>query len=154
MDQTFTFTVNGKARSVTTDPERSLLEVLREEFQITGPKYGCGEGQCRACTVLVNGESITSCVTPVSSVDKHDIVTIEGLTKGDKLHPVQEQFIAHDALQCGFCTPGMIMSCAALLEKNKTPSLDDVKTAVSGNLCRCGTYPKIFDAVLAASKQA
>src|SRR2546426_8163043 len=103
MDQTFSFTVNGKVRSVTTDPERSLLEVLREEFQMTGPKYGCGEGQCRACTVLLNGKSIPSCTTSVSEANKKEILTIEGLANGDKLHPVQEAFLAEGAFQCGYC---------------------------------------------------
>src|SRR5438093_653297 len=107
MEKTFTFIVNGKARTITTDPDRPLLEVLREELRLTGTKYGCGEGQCRACTVLINGKSTASCITSVADADKKTILTIEGLVKGDTLHPVQEAFLAEAAFQCGYCTPGM-----------------------------------------------
>src|ERR1041384_875575 len=109
MDSSFTFTVNGKSRTVTTDPQRSLLDVLRENLQLTGAKYGCGEGQCRACTVLLDGKSVPSCMTSVGDAEGRKIVTIEGLANGDKLHPVQEAFLAAGAFQCGYCTAGMIM---------------------------------------------
>src|SRR5215211_5239157 len=109
MANTITFTVNGKPRTITTDPKRTLLEVLREDLKLTGTKYGCGDGQCRACTVLLNNKSVPSCITPISDADKQAIVTIEGLAKGDKLHPVQEAFLNAGAFQCGYCTPGMIM---------------------------------------------
>src|SRR2546429_6585072 len=123
MERTITFTVNGQGRSVRTDPERSLLEVLREELHLTGTKYGCGEGQCRACTVLVGGKSVVSCMTPVADADHQSILTIEGLTTGDKLHPVQEAFLAEGAFQCGYCTPGMIMGMAGLM--NEKPRLTE-----------------------------
>src|SRR5512142_2836996 len=108
MNAEFTFTVNGQPRTVTTDPKRPLLDVLREDLQLTGTKYGCGEGQCRACTVLVNGKPVASCVTPVSEADKQSILTIEGLAQGDQLHPLQQAFLVEGAYQCGYCTPGMI----------------------------------------------
>ena len=114
MDAKIVFTVNGKSRTVTTDPGRSLLEVLREDLQLTGTKYGCGEGQCRACTVLINGESAASCLTNIGDVDKAEIVTIEGLADGDRLHPIQEAFLAEGAFQCGYCTAGMIMGVAGI----------------------------------------
>src|SRR4051794_13148692 len=122
MTATFTLNVNGQSRTVTTDPERPLLDVLREEFQLTGTKYGCGEGQCRACTVLLNGKSIASCMTSVSDADKKRVTTIEGLAKEDKLHPVQEAFLAEGAFQCGYCTSGMIMGVVGLLNENAKPS--------------------------------
>src|SRR5436190_302359 len=146
--------VNGSDKSVEVEPRTTLAEALRINLDMTGTKVVCDRGACSACTVYIDGTPMLSCMTLAVECVGKKITTIEGLAQGDKLHPVQEQFIAHDALQCGFCTPGMIMSCAALLERNKNPSLDDVKTAVSGNLCRCGTYPKIFDAVLEASKHA
>src|SRR6188768_3268066 len=109
MDRTFRFTVNGQAKSITTDSNRPLLDVLREDLHLTGAKYGCGEGQCRACTVLLNGKSVPACLTPISDADKQTILTIEGLSDGDKLHPVQEAFLSESAFQCGYCTAGMIM---------------------------------------------
>src|SRR5258708_39098320 len=109
MEKTITFSVNGQTRTITTDPERSLLDVLREDLLLTGTKYGCGEGQCRACTVLADGKSIASCITPVSEVEKQSILTIEGLSKGEQLHPVQEAFLAEGAFQCGYCTAGLFL---------------------------------------------
>src|SRR5882762_8476370 len=117
MERTVTFTVNGQARSVTTDPNRPLLDVLREDLHLTGTKYGCGEGQCRACTVLLDGKSIASCLMPISDADKLTILTIEGLSNGDKLHPVQEVFLTEGAFQCGYCTAGMIVGLAGLLKE-------------------------------------
>src|SRR5438046_5918086 len=117
MEKTFAFTVNGQARTVTTDPERPLLEVLREELRLTWTKYGCGEGQCRACSVLINGKSAAACITPISSVDKQSVLTIEGLATGSKLHPIQEAFLAESAFQCGYCTAGMIIGAVGLLKE-------------------------------------
>jgi len=145
--------VNAADKSVDVEPRTTLAEALRINLDMTGTKVVCDRGACSACTVYIDGTPMLSCMTLAVDCKGRKITTIEGLAQGEKLHPVQEQFIAHDALQCGFCTPGMIMSCAALLEKNKNPTLDDVKQACSGNLCRCGTYPKVFDATLAAAKQ-
>jgi aerobic-type carbon monoxide dehydrogenase small subunit (CoxS/CutS family) len=147
MDSTITFTVNGQTRTVTTDPQRPLLEVLREELKLTGTKYGCGEGQCRACTVLLNGKSVASCVTPVGDADKKDVLTIEGLAKGSQLHPVQEAFLAEGAFQCGYCTPGMIMGVVGLLRENPKPTEADIKTRMQRQLCRCCSYPNLLKAI-------
>jgi carbon-monoxide dehydrogenase small subunit len=147
MDVTVNFTVNGKKKTVTTDPGRSLLEVLREELDLTGTKYGCGEGRCGACTVIMDGERVLSCVMPVAQADKKSITTIEGLADGDSLHPVQEAFLAEGAMQCGYCTPGMIMTAVALLEKNPHPTDEEITTAMNVNMCRCNGYTKILNAV-------
>jgi aerobic-type carbon monoxide dehydrogenase small subunit (CoxS/CutS family) len=147
-----TLKINGADKKATVEPRTTLAETLRHHLDLTGTKIVCDRGACSACTVWIDGTPVNSCMTLAIDAQGKDIRTIEGLAVGDTLHPVQEQFIEHDAMQCGFCTPGMIMSCAALLERNKNPSLDDVKTATSGNLCRCGTYPKVFDATLAAAK--
>jgi aerobic-type carbon monoxide dehydrogenase small subunit (CoxS/CutS family) len=151
MDSTITFTVNGKSRTVTTDPQRPLLDVLREELKLTGAKYGCGEGQCRACTVLVNGKSVAACITPVADADKQEVLTIEGLAKGDRLHPVQEAFLVEGAFQCGYCTSGMIMGAVALLRENPSPSEDDIKTTMQRHLCRCCEYPTLVKAIRRAT---
>ena len=151
MDTTYSLTVNGQRHTVTTDAERSLLHLLREEFRLTGPKYGCGEGQCRACTVLLNGQSVASCITPVGDADKQEILTIEGLAKGSQLHPVQEAFLAEGAFQCGYCTPGMIMGAVALLRQNLKPTEDDIKTGMQKHLCRCCDYPRLIKAIRRAA---
>src|SRR5689334_2968762 len=148
-----TLNINGQDKKLQVEPRTTLAEALRGKMDMTGTKVVCDRGACSACTVHVDGTPVCSCMTLAVSVQGKKIRTIEGLANGDQLHPVQEQFIEHDAMQCGFCTPGMIMSCAALLERNKNPDINDVRTAVSGNLCRCGTYPKVFDATLAAAKQ-
>lgn len=148
------FTVNGKARTVTTDPGRSLLEVLREDLQLTGTKYGCGEGQCRACTVLVNGESTPSCITSIGDVDRAEIVTIEGLADGERLHPVQEAFLAEGAFQCGYCTAGMIMGVAGILKNNPRASGPEVIAQMQKHICRCGSYAKYEKAIACAVAQA
>ncbi|MGE5296422.1 MAG: (2Fe-2S)-binding protein [Solirubrobacterales bacterium] len=153
MGTEFTLIVNGDRRTVRTDPERPLLEVLREEFHITGPKYGCGEGQCGACTILMDGKKTLSCVTPVSMADGRVITTVEGLATGDKLHPVQEAFLAEGAMQCGYCTPGMILTAVALLEKNSNPTDEEIVTEMNGNICRCNGYIKILNAVRRAAKE-
>ncbi len=147
------FTVNGQARSVTTDPERPLLDVLREEFGLTGTKYGCGEGQCRACTVLLNGKPVTSCLVPVRAAAGAMIVTIEGLAANGKLHAVQQAFIDAGAMQCGYCVPGMVLTTAVLLERTPKPSEAQIVEALNGNLCRCCGYPAILAAVRRAAGQ-
>lgn len=151
MDATFSFTVNGQTRTVTTDPQRPLLEVLREELNLTGTKYGCGEGQCRACTVLLNGKSIASCITPVQDADKQNIITIEGLANGEQLHPVQEAFLAEGASQCGYCTPGMIMGVVGFLKENPHPTESELKARMQRHLCRCCNYPKILKSLKRAA---
>ncbi|MCX7015342.1 MAG: (2Fe-2S)-binding protein [Candidatus Sumerlaeota bacterium] len=151
MDVSIAMTVNGKEAKVTTDPKRPLLDVLREDLQLTGAKYGCGEGRCRGCTVLMEGKPVLSCITPVSAADKKSIVTIEGLAKGDALHPVQEAFLAEGAMQCGYCTPGMIMQTVALLEENPHPTDAEIVEKMNGSLCRCIGYPKILSAIRRAA---
>ncbi len=143
--------VNGQRVAVKADPATTLVEVLRDTLGLTGTKVGCDRGACSACSIWLDGDVIASCMTFALDVRGRKIVTIEGLSKGDRLHPVQQAFIEHDALQCGFCTPGMIMSCARLVERNPQCTLDDVRQAVSGHLCRCGTYPNVFKATLAAA---
>ncbi|MGH9581572.1 MAG: (2Fe-2S)-binding protein [Bryobacteraceae bacterium] len=143
--------VNRGRFQVSGDPGRPLLYVLREELDLTGTKYGCGEGQCGACTVLLDGVAHRSCLTPVGSAAGKEITTIEGLAQGDRLHPLQEAFIACDAMQCGYCTAGMILSSAALLHKNPTPSDAGIRQALDGNICRCGAYNRIAEAVRRAS---
>ena len=151
MSATYSFTVNGEERRVTTDPDRPLLDVLREDFKLTGPKYGCGEGQCRSCVVLADGRPITACDTPVSKAEGKTIVTIEGLADGDTLHPVQEARLAEDAMQCGYCVPGMILTAVALLETNPTPTDGEIVEWMNGNLCRCCGYPKLLAAIRRAA---
>jgi aerobic-type carbon monoxide dehydrogenase small subunit (CoxS/CutS family) len=151
MDVTVTLTVNGVARTVTTDPQRPLLDVLREDLHLTGAKYGCGEGRCGACTVLMDGKPARSCVVPVSLADKKTITTIEGLAKGDSLHPVQEAFLEEGAMQCGYCTPGMIVSAVALLQDKPNPTDEEIVAGMNGNICRCNGYVKIKNAVRRAA---
>ena len=145
--------VNGQEHAVTVEPRYTLAETLRDHLNLTGTKVVCDRGSCSACTVWVDGAPQLACMTLAVDVVGRKITTIEGLSHGEQLHPIQAAFIKHDALQCGFCTPGMVMSCAALLERNPKPTLADVKHAVSGNLCRCGTYPKVFTATLDAAQQ-
>jgi aerobic-type carbon monoxide dehydrogenase small subunit (CoxS/CutS family) len=147
MNQTFVLDINGQSHSVTTDPERPLLDVLREDLDLTGAKYGCGERQCGACTVLVDGRPVFSCSTSVSTVADKPIRTIEGLAEGDKLHPVQAAFLAEGALQCGYCTTGMIMTAVSLLEKRPLPSNYEIRDRMQRNVCRCGTYVRILSAI-------
>ena len=156
MDKRLTFTVNGQRRTVETDPARPLLEVLREDLQLTGTKYGCGEGSCGACTVLVDGKSVRSCNTPAGEADGKSIVTIEGLPAGEKLHPVQEAFLAENAYQCGFCTPGMILGIVGLLNDKPDASAAQLRLRVEGHICRCNGYIAIDRALqrLAGEKKA
>jgi len=145
--------VNGARRHVETDPERPLLFVLRNEFDLTGTKYGCGEGQCGACTVLLDGTPRHSCRVSCREADGHQITTIEGLANGDRLHSVQQSFIDCDAMQCGYCTPGMILASVALLRKNPSPSDEQIKSSLEGNVCRCGTHNRIVADVHKAARQ-
>ena len=151
---TIRFTVNGKTRSVETEPERPLLDVLREDLGLTGTKYGCGEGQCRACTVLMDGKAIVSCVTPAHMAQGRRIVTIEGLADGGRLHPVQQAFLDEDAMQCGYCTPGMIMRTVALLDSHPRPADAQIIEGLNGSLCRCCGYPRVLAAVKRAAGAA
>lgn len=146
------FTVNGQPRSIDTPGDRPLLEVLREDLHLTGTKYGCGEGQCRACTVLIDGRATPSCITPVRAVQGKSITTIEGLRNGEVLHPVQQAFAEEGAVQCGYCTPGMILTAAAMLDKTPRPSEEQIIEGMNGNLCRCCGYPRIIAAVQRAAE--
>ena len=144
--------VNGVNHEVMVDPDVELLSVLRNNLDLTGSKYGCGEGACGACMVLVNGRPLRSCNTPVSSVVGKEIITIEGLEKNGKLHPVQEAFLTADPFQCSYCASGMIMSAVALLKNNPSPTEDAIIKAMNGNICRCGTYPYIIKSIKLVSK--
>jgi len=147
MDASVSFVLNGKPQTVVTDPDRSLLEVLREDLHLTGTKFGCGEGQCRACTVLAGGECVPSCLTSIGDVDGMEIVTIEGVAGADALHPVQEAFLAEGAFQCGYCTAGMIMGVVGVLKKNPHASESEVLSELQKHICRCGSYAKYLKAV-------
>jgi len=147
------FTLNGEPVNLSVDGERMLLWVLRTDLGLTGTKYGCGESYCGACTVLVNHEPRRSCQTAVKDVRGQNVITIEGLAQNNKLHPLQKQFMEHDALQCGFCTPGMIMNAYALLRKNPRPSVKQIIEGMDENLCRCGAHNRIIRAVQAAAKE-
>jgi len=144
--------VNGARRAVEADPERTLLSVLRDDLDLTGSKYGCGEGRCGACTVLIEGKPTRSCVTPAASARGKRILTIEGLEKGGRLHPLQQAFLDAGAMQCGYCTAGMILAGVGLLAKNADPSAADVARALDGNICRCGTYARIRAAIHTAAQ--
>ena len=141
-------TINGKRYTVEVEPRETLLYVLREKLGLTGTKQVCGKGECGACTVILNGKTVYACMMLAVEAHGAKITTIEGLSKGDKLHPIQQAFIKHDAYQCGFCTPGFELSLKALLEKNPNPNLEEIKKGLSGNLCRCGAYPHIFNVAL------
>ena len=146
--------VNGKRLRVDVDSQTPLLQVLRDHLNLTGTKYGCGEARCGACTVLIDGQMMRSCVTPVGRVGGKQVTTIEGLEKDGKLHPLQEAFLKADALQCGYCTAGMIMSAAALFNKNSKPSREEIVKHMDGNMCRCGTYARIVNAIEIAAGTA
>ncbi len=145
--------VNGIEHQVDIDPARTLLTVLRDELELTGTKYGCGEGQCGACTVMIDGIAVRSCQTGIAAAVGKRITTIEGLEQRGRLHPLQEAFLETGAMQCGYCTPGMIVAGAALLAKNASPSEAEILDAMQGNVCRCGTYPRIVAAVKLASQK-
>ena len=153
MKKSVSFTLNGKAVQLTVDDERSLQWVLRTDLGLTGTKHGCGEGWCRVCNVLVDSKVHASCQTPVREVAGRRVVTIEGLAKNGRLHPLQEAFIKHDALQCGFCTPGMIIRAAGLLAQNPEPTRREIIEGMDGNLCRCGAHVRIIQAIETAAKE-
>jgi nicotinate dehydrogenase subunit A len=144
--------VNGTQLPIDADPDRTLLSVLRFDLGLTGAKYGCGEGRCGACTVLLDGRRIRSCTTPVEAARDKKLRTIEGLSVGEKLHALQEAFLAENAFQCGYCTPGMIMSAVAFLDENPAPTREDIVRGMNGNICRCGTYSRIITAIEQAAK--
>lgn len=146
------FHINGKQYEVEAEGDQDLLSILRESLDLTGSKYGCGEGACGACTVLIDGNAVRSCITTAGAAEGKEILTIEGLGKDGKLHPVQEAFLKADAFQCTYCTSGMIMSAVALLKKIPSPSEEQIISAMNGNVCRCGTYPRIIKAIQSASK--
>ncbi len=152
MKETVSFKLNGKGVSVDVAPGRRLLWVLRYDLGLTATKYGCGGGLCGACTVIVNGQAQRSCVLPISTVAGKDVTTLEGLAQDGKLHPLQKAFVKHDALQCGYCTPGMIMNAYGLLLKNPSPTRQQIIEFMEGNLCRCGAHARIITAVQAAAK--
>jgi aerobic-type carbon monoxide dehydrogenase small subunit (CoxS/CutS family) len=153
MNETISFTLNGKSVSLTTDGERMLLWVLRTDLGLTGTKYGCGKSICGACTVIVDDKAVRSCMTSIKSVKGKNVITIEGLSKNGKLHPIQEAFAKHDALQCGFCTPGMIMNAYSLLLRNPEPTHEEIIEGMEDNLCRCGAHIRIIRAIETASQE-
>jgi len=148
---TIAFTVNGQQKSVSTNPARPLLDVLREDLQLTGTKFGCGEARCGACSVLLDGKRVFSCQTPVSKAEGKTVLTIEGLATGEKLHPVQDAFLAENAFQCGYCTAGMIMCAVELLNETPHPTDEEIITGMSRNVCRCCSYTSIIKAVRRAA---
>jgi aerobic-type carbon monoxide dehydrogenase small subunit (CoxS/CutS family) len=147
MEETIQFTLNGKPIKLTVDSNRKLLWILRTDLELTGTKYGCGEGYCGTCTVLINNEAVRSCQTIIKEVNGKEVVTIEGLVQNGDLHPVQKAFVEHDALQCGFCTPGMILNAVSLLEENPQPSYSEIIDGMENNLCRCGSHKRIVEAI-------
>ena len=149
----FEFKVNGERRRLEVYPMARLLDVLREELELTGTKEGCGEGECGACTVILNGEIVNSCLVPVAQVNGADITTIEGVAGEEQLHAVQQSFIEHGGAQCGICTPGMVLAAIDLLQRNPQPSEADIRTGLAGNLCRCTGYMKIFESVVRACQK-
>lgn len=153
MPTVISLTVNGEDRKIIVEPRDSLLDVLRIKLDLTGTKKGCNEGDCGACTVIMDDRPVNSCLVLAVEAEGADILTVEGIASGPKLHPLQEAFIEHGALQCGFCTPGMIMSAKALLDENPDPTPDEIKKAISGNICRCTGYVKIIQAVRAAAEK-
>jgi nicotinate dehydrogenase subunit A len=153
MKDSIRFRLNGRAVAVDAKEGGTLLWGLRTALELTGAKYGCGEGLCGACTVLVDGKAVRSCVTPLRGVAGKEVVTIEGLAQGGKLHPLQQAFIEHGAFQCGYCTPGMLLAAHALLQANPRPSRDEIAAHMEHNLCRCGAHQRIVDAVESASRQ-
>lgn len=152
MKKTIRFKLNGKTKSLEIDRDRMLLRVLRTDFKLTGTKFGCGEGFCGACTVLVDNEPVRSCQFPIANIDKKEVITIEGLAGNGRLHPLQAAFVEHDALQCGYCTPGMILTAYGLLLKNPNPSRKDIIEGMDENLCRCGAHTRIIQAIQRAAQ--
>jgi aerobic-type carbon monoxide dehydrogenase small subunit (CoxS/CutS family) len=153
MSETISFKLNGKSVSINTDSERALLWVLRIDLGMTGTKYGCGKALCGACTVIVDNRAVRSCTLPVRSVEGKEVLTVEGLANNGKLHPIQQAFVKHDALQCGFCTSGMILAAYSLLLENPRPTEDQIVRGMEDNLCRCGAHTRIIRAVQSAAEQ-
>ena len=153
MTQTINFTVNDKSHEVEVFPMARLLDVLREQLQLTGTKEGCGEGECGACTVIIDGQIVNSCLVPMAQVNGTQITTIEGVANGNDLHAVQQAFIEHGGAQCGICTPGMVLAAVDLLKRNPEPSENDIRNGLAGNLCRCTGYMKIFESVVRACQK-
>jgi aerobic-type carbon monoxide dehydrogenase small subunit (CoxS/CutS family) len=153
MEKDIQFRLNGKKESISVEGERSLLSVLRKEFGLTGTKYGCGEGHCGACTVLIDDKAARSCITTMDEVRGKEVLTIEGLAKGKDLHPLQKALIKHDAMQCGFCTPGMVLTAYSLLRENPMPAESEIKYAMDDNLCRCGSHRRIIQAIQTAAEE-
>ena len=151
MKQTLSFVLNGSPVDVIVTPTETLLDVLREKLGVTGPKRGCDDGDCGTCTVLINGEAVRSCLTIALTVEGKEVLTVEGLSTDGEMHPLQKAFYEHGAFQCGFCTPGMLMSAKALLDENPNPSRDEIRIYMSGNLCRCGSYEEIVEAIQAVA---
>ena len=147
------FILNGTPRRVVVDPQKSLLKVIREDLRLTGTKEGCGTGDCGACTVIINGRPMNSCLVLAMEANGQEILTIEGIGKNGELHPIQETFINEGAIQCGYCTPGMVLSAKALLDENKHPSDEEIKLGIAGNLCRCTGYVKIIKAIKSAAQK-
>jgi len=145
------FVINGHPHTLKVSPWRTLLEMIREDLQLTGTKEGCGQGECGSCTVIMGGKTVNSCLVLAMEADGQEITTIEGLADGEVLHPIQESFVEHAGMQCGFCTPGMIMSAKALLDKNPSPSEKEIREGISGNFCRCTGYTKIIESISAAA---
>ena len=153
MKETIRFSLNNEQKEISLDGERTLLWVLRNDFVLTGTKYGCGMGHCGACTVLIDNKPVRSCMVNADFINNKNVVTIEGLGSKTNMHPVQKAFVEHDALQCGYCTPGMIITATGLLYENPEPSRDDIIEAMEENFCRCGAYTRIIDAIKSASKE-
>lgn len=153
MTEKIQFTLNGKSTTVNVDPERMLLWVLRIDLGLTGTKYGCGQSLCGACTVIINGDAVRSCVTPVREIRGKELLTIEGLASGSTLHPLQKAFMEHDAMQCGYCTPGMIMNAYSLLRKKPQPTPAEIIQEMDDNLCRCGAHTRIIQAIQTAARE-
>ena len=150
--KTIKFILNGKAREIRVKPWRTLLEVIREDLNLTGTKEGCGQGECGSCTVIMGGKTVNSCLVPAMEANNQEITTIEGLSDGETLHPIQEAFVNHSGMQCGFCTPGMIISAKVLLEENPDPSEAEIREGIAGNFCRCTGYTKIIESISAAAE--
>jgi carbon-monoxide dehydrogenase small subunit len=154
MKQTITFNLNGESVQVEIEPHLTLLQLLRDKLELTGTKEGCGMGECGACTVLLDGKTVNSCIFPAMEVDGKSVTTIEGLTDAQgNLHPIQKAFVEYGAIQCGFCTPGMVLSAKALLDENPKPTEEEIRNGIAGNLCRCTGYLQIFQAIKAVSNQ-
>ena len=146
------FTLNGQSHELSVQPWKTLLQLIREDLKLTGTKEGCGHGECGSCTVLMEGKTVNSCLVPALEADNKEIITIEGLSEGETLHPIQDAFVSHSGMQCGFCTSGMIISAKALLDSNPDPSEEEIRDGIAGNFCRCTGYTKIIESIGAAAE--